>query len=137
MPTEREVHRLARAFERVYPETLPERLQWWSDVLGIDRVRFLRVLGMTQEEANASRAVPWSEILKTREDQGWWVDGALGELLALFSYDWKAFASWFHQNEAQARRAGGRNLRATLPGPGGWASLAALIDALIDGETGF
>jgi hypothetical protein len=47
MPTHKKAQELADAFETAYPDELPERLKWWCRVLGIDRVRFLRMMGMS------------------------------------------------------------------------------------------
>ena len=55
MPTHEKARELADAFEAAYPEELPKRLQWWCRVLGIDRVRFLRMMGMSVIEAKEKK----------------------------------------------------------------------------------
>jgi hypothetical protein len=99
MPSHQKARQLATEFENVYPQTLPERLAWWSRVLGIARPRFLRMMGMSAEEASRQKDKNWEVILEKKEweENGWWVEGKLHELLALFDYDWRALAERLHQ----------------------------------------
>jgi hypothetical protein len=99
MPTHQKARQLATEFENVYPKTLPERLAWWCRVLGVDRSRFLRMMGMSAHEANSQKHRSWEAILdkKEWEESGWWVEGKLHELLALFDYDWRALTARLHQ----------------------------------------
>lgn len=99
MPTHRKARQLATEFEKVYPEALPERLAWWCHVLGIHRARFLRMMGMSADEANTHKNESWEAILakKEWEENGWWVEGKLHELVTLFDYDWRALAEQLHQ----------------------------------------
>jgi hypothetical protein len=117
MPGERRARQLAMAFERVYPKTLPERLAWWCRVLGVDRRRLLRMMGMSESEIKRQKNKSWETILEMDEwqDKGWWVEGKLHELLALFDYDWKALAARLHQT-AQAN--GAKFSRRTRPWEG-------------------
>jgi hypothetical protein len=103
MPTHRKARQLATEFENVYPATLPERLAWWCHVLGVNRSRFLRMMGMSLDEAHRQANSSWEALLKNKEwqEHGWWVEGKLHDLLALFDYDWRALAERLHQN-AQA-----------------------------------
>jgi len=114
MPAHRKARQLATEFENVYPTTLPERLAWWCHVLGIDRPRFLRMMGVSADEANGQKNKSWEAILKNKEweENGWWVEGKLHELLALFDYDWKALAERLHQN---VRASGEELTRVTRP----------------------
>jgi hypothetical protein len=99
MPTYKKARQLAKEFENVYPAALSDRLQWWCHVLGINRPRFLRMMGLSADEANGQKNESWEAILKRKEweENGWWVEGKLHELLALFDYDWKALANRLHQ----------------------------------------
>lgn len=103
MPTHKKAQQLATEFENTYPKTLTERLAWWCHVLGVGRPRFLRMMGMSADEANRQRRSNWEAILDKEEweKSGWWVEGKLHELLALFDYDWRALAARLHQT-AQA-----------------------------------
>ena len=47
MATRDQVLQMAAEFERDYPESLSDRLEWWAHVLGIDRVRLFRLLGLS------------------------------------------------------------------------------------------
>jgi hypothetical protein len=99
MPTHRKARELAGDFENAYPETLGKRLEWWRHVLGIDKPRFLRMMGLSAEEASRQKDRSWGAILETKEwqENGWWVEGKLHELLRLFDYDWQALSARLHQ----------------------------------------
>jgi hypothetical protein len=115
MPTYERARELADAFEAAYPEELPQRLQWWCRVLGIDRVRFLRLMGMSTKEAKAKKSQEWQTILQDENwmNKGWWVEGKLHELLSLFDYDWQALAA--HLRHLQVRAEGEEPTRVTRP----------------------
>ena len=99
MPTHKKARQLATEFERAYPETLSERLAWWCRILGINRFRFLRMMGLSSDEADNQKNKNWEAILKKKEweENGWWIEGKLHDLLSLFDYDWKALAERLHQ----------------------------------------
>lgn len=105
MPSYQKARELATKFDKEYPEALPDRLAWWCCVLGIDRSRFLRMMGMSADEARKEQNTSWSDLLKKKEceENAWWVEGKLHGLLALFDYDWKALSDRLHR-EADARR---------------------------------
>jgi hypothetical protein len=90
MPSHRKARQLATKFDKEYPPTLSARLAWWCRVLGIDRPRFLRMMGMSADEATRERDTSWSDLLKKKDwqENAWWVEGKLHDLLALFDYDW-------------------------------------------------
>ena len=58
------------------------------------------MMGMSTDEANSQKNKDWGAILENKvwEENGWWVEGKLHELLALFDYDWKALAERLHQS---------------------------------------
>src|SRR5438445_596381 len=97
MPTYKKARQLATQFENEYPETLPKRLAWWCRALGIDRARLLRMMGLSANEANGQKS--WEALLeqKEAEENGWWVEGKLHQLLIFFDYDWKTLANRLHQ----------------------------------------
>src|SRR5579871_1144840 len=105
MPSHRKARELATKFDREYPEALPDRLAWWCRVLGIDRSRFLRMMGLSVAQARKEQNTSWSELLKKKEweENAWWVEGKLSELLAMFDYDWKALSDRLH-HEADAEK---------------------------------
>src|SRR5436309_1665406 len=94
MPSQTKTRQLATKFDKAYPTRLSDRLGWWSRLLGIDRVRFLRMMGMSSAEAKREKNTSWDDVLKKKEweENAWWVEGKLHELLALFDYDWNALA---------------------------------------------
>jgi hypothetical protein len=102
MPTHKKARELADTFDKAYPESLPQRLRWWCQVLGIDRGRFLRLMGMSAQQAAQNKDRDWEEILEDREwqERGWWLEGKLHEILTLFHYDWKELAEYLHQPQA-------------------------------------
>jgi hypothetical protein len=97
MTTERRAARLGEEFDEAYPDTLPRRLEWLADHLRIDRSRFLRLMGLAPDEVEANLDTPWEAIAEQWEDQAWWVEELLCQLIALFSYDWRALANRLHQ----------------------------------------
>jgi hypothetical protein len=110
MPSYGKARELATTFDRTYPRTLPDRLAWWCHVLGINRQRFLRMMGMSAKEAAREKDTSWSAVLKKKEweENAWWVEGKLHDVLALFDYDWKSLADRLHhgadaQREEQSR----------------------------------
>lgn len=105
MPSYQKARELATKFDEGYPETLPDRLTWWCRVLRIDRPRFLRMMGMSAEEARKEEKASWSDLLKKKEwqENAWWVEGKLHGLLALFDYDWKSLSELLHPG-ADARK---------------------------------
>ena len=99
MPSYRKARSLASRFDQAYPEKLPDRLDWLQHFLGINRVRLLRMMGMSAAEATKEKDTGWADLIKKGnwEDNAWWVEGKLYELLALFDYDWKALSDRLHQ----------------------------------------
>lgn len=86
---------LAKRFDAQYPDGLPDRLVWWRETLGIDRKRFLRMLGFDAHQAAKKANYELEDILKnpTWEARASVVEGTLHRLLSLYGYDWKALAA--------------------------------------------
>jgi hypothetical protein len=90
----RKIEQNVRELEKSYPEGLAARLEWWCAALGIDRVRLLRMIGMSARQAARRKDDDLNEILKRRE----WADHALGlvellgRLLSLYHHDLRAVA---------------------------------------------
>ncbi|HEV3256492.1 MAG TPA: hypothetical protein VG013_06420 [Gemmataceae bacterium] len=104
MASQTRAARLADEFVASYPESLPRRLGWLSENLRIDRPRFLRQIGLAPDEVEKNLDTPWEVIAKQWEDQAWWVEELLCQLIALFSYDWRTLANRLHQLAADANR---------------------------------
>jgi hypothetical protein len=104
MAAERRAARLGEEFDESYPDILPGRLQWLADHLRIDRPRFLRLMGLTPDEVKANLHAPWEVIVEQWEDEAWWVEELLCQLIALFGYDWRALAHRLHQPAEAAVR---------------------------------
>lgn len=96
MPTQEHVERLVAEFERQYPESLSDRLKWWAHVVGIDRIRLFRLLGVPGGEAARTPVSALARIVKANEDRAEMVDELLGQLLASFDYDLPAFRQALH-----------------------------------------
>lgn len=105
MPSHEKARELALEFEKAYPEALAERLEWWCHVLGIDRPRLLRMMGMSAAEVRRQRDASWEDLFKKKEweENAWWVEGKLHDLLALFDYDWKALSERLHHGTDTSR----------------------------------
>lgn len=102
----RQTEALAKKFEAAYPGELSARLRWWSRTLGIDRVRLLRMLGLSARQAEGRKGQDLKEILK---DSDWEanaqvLEGGLHRLLALFRYDWHALAERVHAPVAETEQ---------------------------------
>jgi len=89
---------LAKKFDAAYPGELSARLRWWSKTLGIDRVRLLRMMGMSARQAEERKGEDIKEMLKSPdwEANAQVLEGGLHRLLALFHYDWHALAERIH-----------------------------------------
>jgi hypothetical protein len=85
------VARNAREFRKSYPEGLAARLEWWGEVLGIDRVRLLRMIGLSRREAARRKDDDLNEIVESPEwaDNALGLEGLLAELLTLYQHDWR------------------------------------------------
>jgi hypothetical protein len=86
--------RNVREFTKSYPEGRAERLAWWGEALGIDRVRLLRMIGLSRREAERRKDDDLKAIVESPE----WADNALGveellaRLLTLYKHDWRDLA---------------------------------------------
>lgn len=108
MQTYRKIDELARKFDDAYPEELCARLEWWSKTLGIDRVRLLRLIGMSARRAEERKGEDLKEILRSPdwETKAQRIEGGLHRLLALFHYDWHALAERIHTPAVGTEPAG-------------------------------
>jgi hypothetical protein len=90
---------LAKEFDQAYPTELSARLEWWSQALGIDRVPFLRLLGMSARQASQFKSEDLKVVLERPEweERAWLVEGRLHRLLSLFQYDWRTLAKRIHE----------------------------------------
>jgi hypothetical protein len=88
---------LADEFVASYPDTLPRRLEWLSNNLRIGRQRFLRLMGLAPDDIEEHLGVPWEAIAERWPDEARWVEELLRQLIAPFSYDWKALAERLRQ----------------------------------------
>ena len=97
MPTQDQVRQMVAEFEREYPESLSDRLKWWARVLGIDRIRLFRLLGLSRAEAARTPLTALPQVVASHEDRAEMVDEMLGQLLASFDYDLPAFRTAAHR----------------------------------------
>jgi hypothetical protein len=97
MPTQEQLRRRTEDIEREYPESLSDRLQWWVHVLGIDRIRLFRLLGLSGSEATRTPLTALPRVVDAQVDRAEMVDDMLGQLLASFDYDLPAFRTALHQ----------------------------------------
>jgi hypothetical protein len=102
MATQDQVLQMVADFERDHPEPLSDRLKWWTHVLGIDRVRLFRLLGLSGREAANTPLRALAKVVASHEDRAEMVDEMLGHLLASFDYDFTAFRSALHGPVAAA-----------------------------------
>jgi hypothetical protein len=105
MPIYKRAEDLAKKFDAAYPDELSARLKWWGMALGIDRVRLLRLIGMSRQQAVRTRNAELEEIIKNPkwQENAQLVEGSLHRLLSLFHYDWHALAERIHSPVAEGR----------------------------------
>jgi hypothetical protein len=122
MPSVEQVREWATDVERIYPETLADRLEWFVREFNLDPRRVLSLMGLpsgrVEELASPSRraGVDWDAIAAQHEERAWWVEERLSQLLAFFHYDRQTLAR-------QLRQPFPTEFRITLPG--GEATAAA------------
>ncbi len=104
MPTQEQLRQHVAEFERQYPESLSDRLVWWARVLGIDRIRLFRLLGLSGSEAARTPLAALPQVVDSHEDRAEVVDDMLGQLLASFDYDLQALCSALHRPVEPATR---------------------------------
>ena len=125
--------RLARQFARAYPTELSERLEWWSTQLGIERPRFLRLLGLSAQQAAQAKTRDLKEILKdpSWEANAWGLEGNLVRLIAFFSYDPRALVKYLQQPVVPSEQAEPLDVLVRHMHKGGGDGLIYLILSLI------
>jgi hypothetical protein len=97
MPTQEQVDQRVAEFQQQAPEALPDRLAWWVRILGIERARLFRLLGLSGSEAPRTSLTALPRIVAAHEDLAERVDDMLGHLLASwFDYDLTAFRTALH-----------------------------------------
>jgi chemotaxis response regulator CheB len=106
MPSRPTVQQFAECFRKAYPPKLPDRLRWWSHVLGIDRRRFVMLLGASSADALKYRT--WEAIVSHHSENAWRVDETLAELVSMYSYDWKALSARLHSYASTSKRKAAR-----------------------------
>jgi hypothetical protein len=120
MPTLKQVQRQVAEFEREYPESLIDRLKWWVSVLGIDRIRLFRLMGLSGFEAARTPLTALPDVVNSHEDRAEIVDEMLVRLLASFDYDLAALHAALHSPigpSSEKRRRGARRPGVVVPLP--------------------
>jgi hypothetical protein len=105
MTISQKTRRQARRSEKPYPEGLAARLEWWREALGFDRVRFLRMIGLSRRQAEQRK----DDDLKTIVESPEWADNALGllcglvHLVSFFRDDPRVLMEWIRESAAARR----------------------------------
>lgn len=88
------VARNAREFTKSYPEGLAAQLEWWGEALGIDRIRLLRMIGLSRRQAARRKDEDLEAIVESPEwaDNALGVEGLLARLVTLYQHDWRDLA---------------------------------------------
>src|SRR5438105_13937430 len=101
----RKIARNIRELEKTYPEGLAARLEWWGEALGIDRVRLLRMIGMSARQTARRKDDDLNEIVASPE----WADNALGlegmlvHLVSFYHDDPRVLVEWIRESAAARR----------------------------------
>ena len=80
MPTQEQLRQRTADLERDSPEALADRIPWWARVLGIDRIRLLRLLGLSGSEALRTPLTALPRVVDAHEDRAEIVDELLSHL---------------------------------------------------------
>jgi hypothetical protein len=123
MPTQEQLRQRTAELERDSPEALADRIPWWARVLGLDRIRLLRLLGLSGAQAARTPLTALPRVVDAHEDRAEMVADMLGQLLASFDYDLQALRTALHQpggpatEEKGQGRPGGAVPLPYTPGP--------------------
>jgi hypothetical protein len=115
MPTLEQTRAWAADFERVYPESLPDRLRWFVSELGISQNHVLRLMGVPREQVEqlAEGSVDWDWVVKQfGEGPAWWAESTIRQALVFYQYDWRAFKERLSRpvdKEFEVTEPGGRS----------------------------
>jgi hypothetical protein len=97
MPTVDRLRQLVAEVKRQIPEEpLSDRLESWVRVLGIDLVRFFRLLGVPDSQARQATLAALPQVIDSHEDRAEWVDELLSQLLASCDYDLEVLRTAMH-----------------------------------------
>ena len=113
MPTQEQLRQRTADLERDSPEALVDRIPWWAHVLGLDRIRLLRLLGLSGAEAARTPLTALPRVVGAHEERAEMVDDMLGHLLASYDYDLQALRAALHQPEGPATEEQGQGQRRT------------------------
>lgn len=108
MPTQEQLGHDVDEFESQYPEALADRLEWWADILGLDRIRLFRLLGLSGPEAARTPRTALRQVVESHEERAEMVDDMLLHLLASYDYDLPALRMAMHQPDGTASGGGER-----------------------------
>ena len=101
-------------FDEVYPEELPERLQWLEGQFGISRARMLRLMGCAPDAAISENTCDWPELVRQQEPQASRLEHLLTHYLSYFDYDAER-AREFARDFTRKVAAGNRDLLDSIP----------------------
>src|SRR5207248_8689382 len=95
----------------LFSRSLGRRIPWSARVLVLDRIRLLRLLGLSGAEAARTPLTALPRVVDAHEDRAEMVDEMLGLLLASFDYDLQALRTALHQPEGSATEEKGQGKR--------------------------
>jgi hypothetical protein len=111
MPTQEQLRQRTADLVRDSLEALADRIRWWAHVLGLDRIRLLRLLGLSGSEAARTPLTALPRVVDAHEERAEIVDDMLGHLLASFDYDLQALRAALHQPPGPATEEQGQGQR--------------------------
>jgi hypothetical protein len=86
-------------FDSQYPDSLPDRLRWWTHTLGIDPGRLVRLLSRTTGEGTLTPDAGLEHAIAQREFWAEFVESQLGRALEFYHYDLAALREILHPSE--------------------------------------
>ena len=83
MPSLTRSRQLSTKFDKLMPQVALETTRVVVSCLWDKSFFILQMMGLSADEANLAKDVSWSELLKKKEweENAWWVEGKLHELL--------------------------------------------------------
>src|SRR5258708_4704714 len=94
MPTSEQIADWAAAHSRVYPDELPDRLEWFVREIGVSPERLLLLMGRPAEEAKrlAAQGVDWERVIAEDHYGAKWAEECLMAVLREHHYNRQAMA---------------------------------------------
>ena len=106
MLTREQIRQNLEDFDSQYPDASPDRLRWWSRMLGIDPGRLVRLLSRSTGEGTLTPDADLEHAIAQREFWAEFVESQLRKALDFYHYDLAALREILHPSEPAKELAG-------------------------------